>query len=523
MFMYRIQRLPALRSSLHTFSPFVLAAICATATADPVSWIAGDGAWETAGNWSTGELPSADDFVDIPTTGILSASAGDNTAREVLSLGMLAILSGKLDVIGTIDTSGTVALSGGGLIGAGRIEVGETGAFTLDDALSAADVVEGVFNRGVLAVRGGARLGAESFDNFAQWQVESAGTAAANSMINHGAATLALTGADSTLTVSGNLTNDGAVVVEQLGSLATWSLDNFASVLVTNGGAYSTETVINDGRIEVVGAGATWTASDVVTNHGEIDIGPQGSASIATLDNEASAVITAATVDTVVATNHANASLALVDGAALTVGELALNAGTLHIDATSVLMSGSFQQTAGSTVIDGGTLGATFPDGVAFVGGALRGSGTLDANLFVGGNAVIAPGLIPGAIGHFDILGDLLLTGGELLLDLASTAPGDFDRLAVSGDIFLGGTLRIALGGGIALAVGDYFVVLTGDTVNGLFDAIFLPALGGNLVFQVINGDDYVRVAVAAVPLPAPLLLLFAGCGLLSLVRRRAV
>lgn len=501
----------------------MLAAYCAIATAEPVSWIAGDGAWETPENWSTGALPTADDFVDILDTGDLSATAGDNTARELLNMGVLAVSAGKLAVVGTIDTSGTVALSGGARIEAGRIKVLESGAFTLDGTPSAAEVVEGVFNAGLLAVRGRARLSAESFDNFTQWQIESGGSAAANSMINHGAATLGIAGADSALTVAGNLTNGGAVVVEQTGSLATWSLDNFASLKVTSGAAYSTESAINDGTIEIVGAGSTWTASDVVTNRGAIEIGAQSGASIATLDNQASVEVTAAAVEGVAVTNRAGASFVLVDGAELAIDDLALNAGTLGIDATSALLSGSFQQTAGTTALQGGTLGATALDGVAFAGGELRGSGIIDGHLFIGGSAIVAPGMAPGAIGHFDVLGDLLITGGEFLIELAGTAPNEFDSLAMSGDILLGGTLRVVLGGGITLAAGDYFDILTADTVTGLFDAIFLPALGGDLAFQVINGDTYVRVAVAAVPLPAPLMLLFAGCGLLSLVRRRAV
>ncbi len=118
------------------------------ALADNLTWVAGDGAWENAANWSGAALPGVDDFVDISHLGNVTSSASANLAKELLNKSALGIGAGKLAVTGTVDTFGAVTVDGGATLDAGRITIESGGALGVRDTGSAVHVVQGVFNHG---------------------------------------------------------------------------------------------------------------------------------------------------------------------------------------------------------------------------------------------------------------------------------------------------------------------------------------------------------------------------------------
>ncbi len=98
------------------------------------------GAWETAGNWSMGQLPGADDDVVIPAfAGSISIShgSGTDTIKSLTSSEDLVLSGGTLDVASTLQVTGAVVTLEGGTLGgatvlAGTRLVGTSSGGTLD-------------------------------------------------------------------------------------------------------------------------------------------------------------------------------------------------------------------------------------------------------------------------------------------------------------------------------------------------------------------------------------------------------
>ena len=512
---------PLGRAGTALLAAAISAALAGNAAAAPITWASGDGAWEDPLNWSGGVAPSAADFVEIAYTGAVSSGAPANAALELVSHAALTVGGGQLSVVGTVDSFGALAIGSGASGAFGRVFVQAPGALSVSGAGTTVSVVEGVFSSGTWQMSQGATLHAESFDNFNLQNVEGAAQATANSMINHAGALAGITGAGSRLVINGNLTNDGTVRALAGGALETVSLDNTGGIEV-DGGQYLSASVDNHGSVAVRGAAGEWRATDVVTNAGSVRVEGGAHAELATLDNQDSATIEGATASIVELDNRAPAALELVAGASVTVADLALNRGQLTIDASSVLASARYQQLAGVTVLAGGELGASDAFGVDIAGGELRGRGTVAGNLGVGAGGSLAPGDAGDATGRLDILGDLALAG-LFSVDIGGTAAADFDQLVASGDALLGGTLAVSLAGGFMPVLGDYFDIVLAGAVGGDFDALLLPALTAGLRFETLVGTDFYRLAVTAVPLPAPLLPALAVLTLLArLSRRRA-
>jgi Ig domain of plant-specific actin-binding protein/Bacterial Ig-like domain len=107
---------------------------------------AGDGLWQTAGNWSTGTVPSSSDVVCIASgttvkvtgsshgsslqdEGTLEISGGslellDSATADVSTVSGLTLTGGSLSLAGELDVSGSLATSGGVSVeGAGKLVV----------------------------------------------------------------------------------------------------------------------------------------------------------------------------------------------------------------------------------------------------------------------------------------------------------------------------------------------------------------------------------------------------------------
>jgi len=125
--------------------------------------------------------------------------------------------------------------------------------------------------------------------------------------------------------------------------------------------------------------------------------------------------------------------------------------------------------------------------------GYVKGVGTLE-NVTVSGT--LSPGFSPARV-HATNLG--IASDGDLLMELGGLLPASqYDQLDVSGDLHLGGTLRISLIGGFDPDTGDVFDILDFDSLGGTeFDELDLPALDGRKTWD--TSDLYVGGSISVV------------------------
>ncbi|MBI5107576.1 MAG: hypothetical protein HZA62_02410 [Rhodocyclales bacterium] len=215
----------------------------------------------------------------------------------------------------------------------------------------------------------------------------------------------------------------------------------------------------------------------VLTNNGVLDI--QGDASLQ---------YTAGAVPTLSNTGTLRKSA----GAGVTVIGLSnpitfSNAGVLDVQTGTVQFPGSFTNA-----------------------GTLSGSGTIDvgsANTLTN-NGTISPGVGAGNTATLSIVGNLDLTGGQLAIDLGGTGAGQFDKLAVSGNVTMGGTLNASLTGSYPTPVnGDAmpFLAMTGtasgnfanSNLPGNFDAGYNLAAGeaSRLIYSTTGTKTFLNTA----------------------------
>jgi hypothetical protein len=107
--------------------------------------------------------------------------------------------------------------------------------------------------------------------------------------------------------------------------------------------------------------------------------------------------------------------------------------------------------------------------------------GTVVGN--VNNDGIVSPGNSPGIL---NIAGNFVQgPSGLMNIELGSTAVGTgYDRIAVTGNVALGGTLALAQFGSFLPASGDSFrFVTSGGTTTGTFSQILLPpAFAGMIV-----------------------------------------
>ncbi len=116
-------------------------------------------------------------------------------------------------------------------------------------------------------------------------------------------------------------------------------------------------------------------------------------------------------------------------------------------------------------------------------GGALSGTGTINANVSNGGQVI--PGGT-GAAGTLTINGSYTQTAtGALDIDIGGTTAGSqYDQLAVSGTATLGGTVNVSLINGFQPALGNTFQPLTFASSIGNFGFYNGIVLGNRLLLD---------------------------------------
>ncbi|MCP3971675.1 MAG: hypothetical protein GY717_15420, partial [Rhodobacteraceae bacterium] len=354
--------------------------------------------------------------------GILSLSGDSSTG------GSFGIAAGaSLNLVGGTHTVSTIAPFTPTSAGTLRVNGGALNVTSGDASLPAAMVL--AFDAGIIGGTG--KLTVNGVMNWAS------GDIAVNNLVTTGQANLNSGGVKS---VSGRWTNEG---------LADW----------------------NDGALQINGTGA------VMANVGTLN---------AVTGNTANTISGAGTFDNMGTFSKASANTLTIgsDGLLntgdlqLSVGDIAVtpsfaNQGNINVGTGSTFtVNGSdFENIGTITLADGSTLAATGNSFVNQAGGVIAGTGSIQAPASGLENfGTIEPGQSPGLL---TVLGDLFLQlGGVLHIELGGIADGERDRLHVTGNASLGGTLDVDEVAGFNTSVGDSFTVMTWGAKAGAFDEV---------------------------------------------------
>ena len=111
-----------------------------TAPAATINWVGGSGDWDTATNWSTGQLPGPADDVVIGSGPSITVthSTGADTVNSITSQQAFQLSGGSLTVSNNFQINSTLTLSGGTLVqaivslGGGTALIVQPGGVTLD-------------------------------------------------------------------------------------------------------------------------------------------------------------------------------------------------------------------------------------------------------------------------------------------------------------------------------------------------------------------------------------------------------
>ncbi len=357
-------------------------------------------------------------------TGIVTVNGGTlGLSGTGTDAGNYTVASGATLNLASTRSFGT----GSGVAGAGLLQVSSgTVDFNAGSTL-------GIATTGSFLLSSGTANFNLGTTNFVNGLSMTAGTLGGSSNISAATATLT----NGVLSGTGQLTTTGVVSVGDITLSKVWNAQGSTSMTAANIVRFNTGTINNSGTFSLDG---TQTAP-LLNNSGTNAFNNTG-----TLNKT-----TATVADVSVAFNNAASGIVTVNG------------GTLNI-------SGSLTQN-GTIRVAGG--GAVFSKSGGFTNsGVLAGSGTYD----VTGGALVNTGIIrpdgggADATGTMDITGNFTQTAGGLLdLQVEGNAVGQFDRLAVSGNATLDGTVNLTAINGFIPVANQNLGVMTYASQSGSF------------------------------------------------------
>jgi hypothetical protein len=413
------------------------------------------GDWNNPSNWDQGRLPQADDNVVVAVPAKATVySSGNNVINSLRSSGTLALSGGSLTVAASVENDGTLLLNGGTLVALG-----------------------GVHNTGQVTIDAGSTLTFAGGSNY----VQTAGTTTlAGGTINRvDSFSLTLESDPTTLAAAlGPAGRPSPDVVTRLDKGGATGLNFVPADL----GGFGTNTSVPPGA-----PGGTWV----------INIPPG--------DGESGFFETAFPLPSDFTTIQLNGGANVDDAGRFFVNgnplSPSLSSGDPHTiteygNATfSTTNAADFQGGANTILLadsnsGGGPSGAAFyasitystpaTGGVEIQGGSLSGHGTINASVTSSGQ--VSPGSPTGILA---INGDYTQTSSGILnVALGGLTPGTkYDQLVTSGHATLDGTLDITLINGFTPSAGDVFTILTYSAFSGQFATINGLTIGSGLKF----------------------------------------
>jgi autotransporter-associated beta strand protein len=476
------------------------------------------------------------------TLGALSGSGnvvltGYNEINHVYGADSIALTTGGNNA----STTYSGVMSGGGSLtkaGSGTMTLSGLNSFTGNLTISNGTVAAGTGIAGNTAAQITSNLG-------------DIGTAVTRSITINSGGILSLTG--------GNVLGTGG----SSGTLAGVTL------VVNSGGAFQTganaagagwwnkigAVNLNGGSIHV-GSGANNTNFQGLALIGTVTVGGSSASVIDNLGSSDSAFnavhlgqnATAGqviTFDVADVTGDASADLTVSTKLINTSSNLVAS-GLAKTGVGTMAISGANTYSGGTTITDGklslvNTSGSGTGTGAVDLSGGttatLQGTGTASGLVTVTNASRLAPGVnISGTNTNFGSAGTLNLTGGLTLtsanldFDLASTAAGTSDLLALNTGALSFGTFGFSFNGlGGTLETGAaYTLITTSGSATG-FDAnnistTFLGSLAGNYTANYSLSGSNLQVSFTAVPEPSQFALVIAGLlGVLIMRRRRRI
>ncbi|MCE2917396.1 MAG: PEP-CTERM sorting domain-containing protein [Rubrivivax sp.] len=399
--------------------------------------------------------------VDVSARSIQIGSAGSYTVRngtgfQALTLDIAAggrfdaetrLAGSSLAVVDRLDNAGTLRL--------------------VDAALDAGSAA--VFNSGRLEFGGGERSAVQ-----------------AGSLHNTGH--LDLAAFNSRIAVTGSFQHAGTAYSEAWLTLRGTSVFEPGSQFENQG-----RIIVEGGDLNLLGSvtGAGW----LVQTSGRTTLGAAGAPgnlSLGLLGIDAGVLETEGTINGHLVTIGGVGQWA-ASGPTQLIGARVTTQGEVTVPAGSELVVGGseFRQTGGRTVVEGRLAApALFIDG-----GVLRGSGTIDGDVFVGAGGTWEPGSSPGTV---TVNGNVAINGGTLRLEFG--ADGRNDRIVASGSLSVSGTLDIDIGGN-AVLFGDSlsWAEAASQDINA---TVVVPGLAPDLVGQLSgNGGTVLFTDPGATPL----------------------
>jgi hypothetical protein len=244
-----------------------------------------------------------------------------------------------------------------------------------------------------------------------------------------------------------------------------------------NGGLTIQGNVTLDGATLVNFGDAFWTAGNFNAANGAVISNLLGGTFVTTFDGNMN--VSGATPSFV------NVGTFRKTGATAPLGNTSIDARFLNLGVvevqTNTLRLALNEQMDGQTVLNGGSLAAQ-AEPLQFLGGRLIGAGSLTVanNQSVINSALVSPG---SPLGELAITGNYLQTAeGNLDIELGGYTPGvDADLISVTaggagGVATLGGTLKVTLANGFSPTNGATFTFLTAVSRVGAFAAFNYPS-----------------------------------------------
>lgn len=523
------------------------------------------GSWGTGAAWSTGSAPGIATTAQITALG---GSAFTVTADGFDAANSLILLApqGTLDVTGTLSLAraafqavGEFDIAANGTLTAKTFNQ-LTGGATLNMAAGAAMQLSGSTSGSTVTANGNPGLDIEGeatltgssltvFDSSARIGYFGDGTldATAGSNVSasftdvggaaNGSGTLVIdasnwtdTGIDTTAAFPGYMIVGGGEATAggfAAGGNGTLEVQNGASLHDT-GGAIIAQSMFSTGTASVSGgaiwqvdgnltdggtgsdfallqvSGGTLTVGGTLSGNGSIDIGQQGSVTVASADlTGGTATIDSSQFHVQGLLTVSNAGIAVTGSSAVFAGSAALSGGMTTIDQAQVQVQGALSDFGGFTVQDHGNVAVE--GNAAFNGGSpgllLQSGGVLQVN----GN--LSAGNGPEQPGNLIMTGGFLNSQGTLTVDGALALGGgsnaQVQSLVIgSGSVNVDPSSSMQVGFGPAPAQGQLLIepggtmsLGGGSVFNGTLDVEGLLQTGNATIDQALTGNGTIDIA----------------------------